>query len=96
MTLESENWIYETVWDREGNPKKSSTCDLEVTSEKLSADFLSSQEDDYKRRRCVYLMSYKLKQAKSDTDLHRQESMARKFLFKLKKLVRSKWRRRLL
>lgn len=92
--MENENWIYEKVWDREGNPKKSSTCDLEVTSEKLSDDFLLSQEDDYKRRRCVYLMSYKLQQAKSDTDLHRQESMARKFLFKLKKLVRSERRLR--
>lgn len=87
--MENENWIYVKVWDHVGNPKKS-TCDEEQkrTSEKLSADFILSGEDDYKRRRRIYLQSYKLSKAKSDTNLRRQESIARKFLFKLKKLAR--------
>lgn len=91
--MENENWIYEKVWDKEGKPK-SSTCDVKVTPEKLSVNFLQSQEDDYKRRRCIYLQSYKLKKAKSEGDLHRYESAARKFVYKLKKLVRSDRRRR--
>lgn len=91
--IENENWIYGKVWDKEGNPK-TSTCDVEVTPEKLSVDFLLSQNDDYKRRRCIYLQSYKLKKAKSETDLHRYKSVAHKFVFKLKKLIRSSRRRR--
>lgn len=89
--MENENWIYGKVWDKEGNPKKTIRNE-EVTSEKLSDEFLLSQEDDYKRRRCIYLKSYKLKRAKY---LHRLESTARKFLFQLKKLVLSHRRRRM-
>ncbi|WZY78040.1 hypothetical protein YC2023_024424 [Brassica napus] len=85
--MEKENWIYGKVWDQEGNPKKP-IHDEEVTSEKLSADFLLSQEDDYRRRRCIYLKSYSLKKAKSNADIRRHISTARKFLYQLKKLVR--------
>ncbi|KAF3541959.1 hypothetical protein F2Q69_00023443 [Brassica cretica] len=92
--MENENWIYGKVWDQEGNPKKS-IRDEEVTSEKLSADFLLSQEDDYRRRRCIYLKSYSLKKAKSNADIRRHISTARKFLYQLKKLVRCGHQRRM-
>ncbi|KAG2301900.1 hypothetical protein Bca52824_030551 [Brassica carinata] len=85
--MENENWIYGKVWDQEGNPKKS-IRDEEVTSEKLSADFLLSQENDYRRRRCNYLKSYSLNDAKSNADIRGHISIARKFLCQLKKLVR--------
>ena len=84
--METENWIYGKAWDQEGNPKNS-IRDEEVTSEKLSADFLLSQEDDYRRRRCIYLKSYSLKKAKSNADIRRHISTASKFLCRLKKLV---------
>ncbi|KAJ0242504.1 hypothetical protein HA466_0204730 [Hirschfeldia incana] len=88
----NENWIYGKVWDQEGNPKKS-IRDEEVTSEKLSADFILSQEDDYRRRRDIYLKSYSLKKAKSNADIRRHKSIARKFLCQLKNLVRCGRRR---
>lgn len=93
--MENENWIYRKAWDKEGKPKKS-IRDEEVTSEKLSDDFLLSQEDDYRRRRCIYLQSYKLNNANSNTDLHHNVSTtAHKFMFRLKKLVRCNRRRRM-
>lgn len=84
----NENWVYGEVWDQEGNPKRS-IRDKEVTWENLSADFLSSQEDDYRRRRSFYLKSFSLKEAKSNADM----SIGRKFLCQLKKLVRCGRRR---
>lgn len=92
--MEYENWMYGKVWDQEGNPKKS-TRDEEVTSGKLSANFPVSQEDEYRRRRCIYLKSYTLKKAKSNADIRRHISTARKYLCQLKKLVRCGCRRRM-
>ena len=93
--MENENWIYGKVWDQEGNPKYS-IRDEEVTSGKLSADSVLSQEDDdYRRRRSIYLKSYSLKKAKSNADIRRHISTASKFLYRLKKLVSSGHHRRM-
>ncbi|CAN8247856.1 unnamed protein product [Cochlearia groenlandica] len=94
MTMESENRMYGQVWDEEGNPKKMIKRVKEVTSGKSNVvDYIWSQQDDYKRRRCLYLQSYEFKRDDESDDIERRrpsKPTMRKFLLKLKKLVRSK------